>query len=663
MAEADTIPAVAAQESQPDPAMQDVAVLVQWRDAAEEASLDARKEAERDRDYYDNKQLTAAEIQTLKKRGQPIVIKNRIKRKIDFLSGLEKRQRANPKAIPRTPVEEQGAFAATDSISYVIDDQNYAAKRSQAWRNMLLEGAGGFSVAVEMKDYGPCVTVTRTPWDRMFFDPHSAEADFSDAMYLGIDVWMDETDAKTKYADVPDLDDILSATYRTEASQTDTYDDKPKSGVWADRSRKRIRITQMYFRPQGVWHYAEFTKGGLLKGGISPYQDEDGEPECEFLFQSAYVDRDNNRYGAVREMIGPQDEVNKRSSKALHLFTMRQIRIDPRAGLDANKTRKEVARADGVVEAAKDEFEILTTDNMAAGHFQLLQEAKADLEVQGPNADLQGDNKKSPSGKAIQLNQTGGLIELGDIMDGLRHLDVRVFRAVWNRIRQFWTEEKWIRVTDDERNIRFVGMNLSPESRVQLMSQYPEGLPPNLKALNQPISELDVDITIDAVTDSIEPQREQFQGMIELVQAGVQLPPQMLLESFPNLRNREKIMQMMEEQAQKPDPEQAKMQAEMQMKQMEAQSKLQMDQAELQRKREEGALEAQRKERELQMDLFFGQQQHQQKMIQSDQEHRQKMQQEREKAELQQAVLAQRADAQADAMKQKAKANGSRPAQ
>lgn len=591
MVESDTLPPSKAQAG-----MEEVETLVQWRDAAEEATMDARGLAEKDRDYYDNKQLTASEMATLKKRGQPVVIKNRIKRKVDFLCGLEKRQRGNPKAMPRTPVEEQGAFAATDGIKYVLDDQDYAAKRSQAWRNKIVEGSAGFSVGVELKQYGPCITITRCAWDRLFYDPHSSEADFSDAMYLGVDTWMDETDAREQYKENPNLEEILSASYQSAPKQGDTYDDKPKAGVWADRRRKRIRISKMYFRPHGAWYYAEFTKGGLLKGGISPYLNEDSEPDCEFIFQSAYVDRDNNRYGVVREMIGPQDEVNKRSSKALHLFTMRQARIDPRAGLDPQKLQKSLARPDGVVEAAKDEFEILPTGDMATGHFQLLQEAKLEIDLMGANSALLGEQGGAPSGKAIQLNQTGGLIEMGDLMDGLRHLDRRVFRAVWNRIRQFWNEEKWIRVTDDERNTRFVGLNVAQETLGRLHVQFPNGLPPNYQIMQRPVSELDVDIVVDAVPDSIMPEQEQFQGMVELLKAGVQLPPQLLVESIPNLRNRDKIVEMMEQQAQQPNPEVAKAQAELELKSRE----MEMDAANQQQK---ASLDAQIAQEKAQQDM------------------------------------------------------------
>ena len=46
----------------------------------------------------------------------------------------------------------------------------------------------------------------------------------------------------------------------------------------------------------------------------------------------------------------------------------------------------------------------------------------------------QGSN--AASGRAIVASQQGGMIQIGDLMDNLRHLDRRVFRAMWNRIRQ-----------------------------------------------------------------------------------------------------------------------------------------------------------------------------------------------------------------------------------
>src|SRR5690606_25854248 len=98
------------------------------------------------------------------------------------------------------------------------------------------------------------------------------------------------------------------------------------------------------------WYFAEFTKGGILKAGPSPYVNDKGESDCELLFQSAYVDRDNNRYGLVREFISLQDAINKRNSKALHQLNTSQIVFAKGAVPDIERARREAARPDGAIE-------------------------------------------------------------------------------------------------------------------------------------------------------------------------------------------------------------------------------------------------------------------------------------------------------------------------
>ncbi len=543
---------------------------------AEEATQTSRKDAERDRDYYDNKQLTAAEKDVLRKRGQPEVIINRIKRKVDFLVGLEKQQRVNPKALPRTPSHDDDADGATQALIYVADEENYDSKRSQVWRNMLVEGAGGMAVRVEPSKYNnqqamattamtPTVSydvkLVRIAWDRMFADPHSSEPDFSDAAYKGVVVWMDFDDAVAKY---PDGKDALDTTMASGGSLSDTYDDKPKWRLWADKKRKRVRIVQMWLKRDDEWYFAEFTKGGILKAGPSPYKTDKGESDCELIFQSAYVNRENERYGVVREMISPQDEINKRRSKSLHLLNTAQIVTEEGMFTDIEKLRKEAVRPDGVIvlpPGGSEKFRFETRTDLAAAQMQLLQEAKNEIDLMGPNAAMQGDQPDSTaSGKAIIASQQGGMIEMGDLLDGLRHFDVRVFRAIWCRIRQYWDGPKWVRVTDDERNLKWVGVNVPREQIQQFQQQNPQ-MAQQIKASVSNVAELDCDITIDDAPDSVTPALEQWQALVELkkVDANGELPFRVLIEAAPNLKNKTKILEMMD-QTHQPDPmqEQAK---------------------------------------------------------------------------------------------------------
>lgn len=593
-----------------------LAKLRTWFENAEDASADARAAAEQARDYYDGEQLTEEEIATLKARGQPVMVANRIKPKINYLRGFEKKARMDPKAYPRNPGDEDAAQAATDSLRYVCDAEVFDQTSSLVWDNQLIEGFGGADVIVEDDgDRGPRIRIVHYRWDRLFYDPHSCAADFSDAKFLGGVIWADEDDIEAQWPDA-DPDAIKGAyEYASDASGK-TFDDKPRAATWADYKRKRLRVIQMHWSRGREWWMATFTAGGFLsKPEKSPYLDERGVPECSLIMQSGYVDRNNNRYGAVKDMIGPQDEINKRRSKALHLLTMRQVVADQGAVQDVDSARAELAKPDGYIEKAPgSQFEVQQTSDLAAGQFQLLQESKLELDASGPNATMQGRQGGSASGRAIALSQQGGAIEVdGALMDQHRAWKHRIYRAIWNRIKQYWTEEKWIRVTENDRNVKFIGLNrpmtyadamenLPPDQQQMAMQQMQmRGIRPDQPVIGQDgrpvlmnnVGELDVDIVLDESPDVATLQIEQFQKLGELFPVIAQAVPQLVLPltemlvETSSMRNKDRLLEKIEELQQpqegppQPDPAMMKVQADAQAQQAQQQLDQQKASAEL----------------------------------------------------------------------------------
>ncbi|MFC4728806.1 hypothetical protein [Coralloluteibacterium thermophilus] len=582
-----------------------------------------RAAAERDRDYYDGRQITAEEEEVLRKRKQPVVIYNRIKPKINSLLGFERRQRTDPKAFPRTPQHDKDAEAVTDALRFVCDQNQWQKLRSDVAEDMFIEGIGACTVTVAQKADGQFdVKLTRVPWDRFYRDPHSRARDFSDANFLGVVLWMDEKDALALY---PGKEDVIKSAYTTGETDGNTYDDRPKLN-WSDDKRKRIRVLQHRWREDGKWMTATLCRGGYLRDPQpSPYLDEDGAPACDLLAVSAYVTRENERYGEVRNMISAQDEINKRRSKALHRLSVNQFIYERGAVADVAATKRALAEPDGAIEVTPDmRFELRDNATLAQmqGELQMLQEAKAEIDASGVNPALQGD-VQAPSGRAVEALQIAGLQEHATAFDSLRDWSWRVYRAIWCRIRQYWTEERWIRVTDNENNLRWVGLNrqaTQAELVIEQARQQGRELTDEQIAMLQAdprfqevvtqndLAELDVDIIVEDGPDSVTIQSEQFEQLVELKKADPSAIPTAMVIEASSLRNKDQILEHLESggiplqvQQQMQEMQQALQEAQQQVQQAEqkaqsAQGEQQIKAAELDLRRMELQIEAQKLE-------------------------------------------------------------------
>jgi len=422
----------------------------------------ARLQSEQCRDYKDHKQWTDDEVSKLEARGQAPIVNNRIAPKVKFMVGEQQRRRRKPKAYPRTPEHEETADAITDALRYVCDNNGFKHTSSSVFENEIVEGYGGVIIEPEVNSKGEVeIRQTYISWDRYYFDPHSRKKDFSDKKYDGIVLWMDESDVKALVSDEKSVDiDVLFST-ASDRTEDETFADRP---LWIDKRRRRLKVCQHYFMHDDVWHVAFFTDGMfLIEPKPSPSEDENGEPDNPIEAQTAFMDRDNNRYSEVKAYIHIQDEINHRHSKYLHTMSVRQTFSVGEVVKDVQKLKNELAKPNGHVEfeygELGKEFGILPTGDMAQGQFNLLQEAKANIDAISVNAALEGRGPASQSGRALIAKQQGGLTELGPLYDQHKSWELRVYRKTWNAIHQYWDKQKWIRVTDDEKDLRWVGLN------------------------------------------------------------------------------------------------------------------------------------------------------------------------------------------------------------
>lgn len=518
----------------PRPVAVDVPDLTDLRkrfDEARDLTADARKKQAKDRDYYDGpKQLDSDVRATLRMRGQPAIYTNRVRPAIDGILGVLEAGRVDPRAYPRNPTDEDAADVATKTLRYIADVAGFAQTKLDCAEDFFIEGPCAAIIECD----GEQISINQIRWSEFFYDPRSRRHDFKDARYLGFAQWLHSDYVRSVYPEAATrLGDLMSVS-GNETLFEETWGDKPEAaGRWVDRKTSRVLVVSLFYEKGGQWFRCVYTGAGVLEHDSTGYVDDKGRSLCPIEAESCYIDRDNMRYGRVRDMIPIQDEINARRSRLLHLANSRQLqeRELGAAQVDADTARAEASRSDGVIPSG---WQLVPVSDLAAGQQLLLQESKNEIERMGPTPAVLGRQEgANQSGRARLVKQQAGMTELARPMGRFSDWENRCYRQMWWRAQQFWTAPMWIRVTDETQAPEFIQIN-EPVMGTGIVPMMVNGQPftdPNGQPVmtqgqvqvgsKNRITEMDMDIIIDTVPDTANLQQEVFADMLEVVRSGV----------------------------------------------------------------------------------------------------------------------------------------------
>lgn len=623
----------------------------------------------RDDDYYHHIQWTKEESDTLKERGQPIVTSNRIMPKVNYTVGVRQRYEMTPRGYPRTPMHEDDAEAWSDIARYLVDATKFRDVEDLANQDIVRVGYGGYLlglreteqsvpiasgaelmpggvIAAELEEVRTQqeVTATHVNWDDLAWDVRSRRLDFEDGIWRGILKWRDLMDV---LADYGDAEHVIRSTQRGASDIANELPFADRPDHWYNGKDHRIQVAELYYRDRSDsargwdWYVCHMTGGGfLVEPRMVSFVDEDSLTWCPLVMDSAYRNRHGERYGIVRGWISPQDEINHRKSRFLYEITGKGFWYESRALASPQEALQELQKASPALELndgamsdpnAGPAFGFIDKGQNSEGQMRLLSEAQAELEAVGPKP--AATDRGQVSGPAITLQQEAGVMEMGPVFRRLSQLRERGIHGLWYLARQFWPEERYLRVLDEKapKGYRFLPVNkrMTRGQRMQeLMQKGLEGpkavtaamgaagamqmaqivqqlgaqmdaqaqgmggQQPNPQQIEQmalqmlmqsplaqqpftqnDIAKMKVDIVLDEVPHHAVAAQEQLMEMMRLAREGVvQFPPQMFIKES-NLRNKEEYLAQLE---QKPDP------AAVQAQQLQMQLQMQTMQAQLQ---------------------------------------------------------------------------------
>jgi hypothetical protein len=497
--------------------------------------------------FYHGHHWTEEQISVLRRRKQPPFYWNEIRKKVDSYIGIEQRLRRDPKAYPVTPQHDVDATAITAALRSIDDETNAKLVFSEAGRDFFVRGIGVVWNGVYRTPKGGYKHCKRRVRGRNFiYDPKSTEWDFADAKFMGEYTIMDLEDAEDLFMQLGREDSAKRVRGLIHYSSGDSPDiglDWSSLGEgWWSRERQTVKLVHLYYRYRNQWRCAYFCGNVKLYDQPSVYQDEDGYSVQPFDAASAYVDSDGTRYGVVRDLIPIQEVINQRYSKLTHMLSTRQLIFGKGAVPDINKARQELHKPDGVIEvnaaesAIDNVFQVKTQDAEIAGNVQLFSQALGMMQNYGPNSALLGkEDSGQQSGRAILARQNAGMTEMSPVFDRHREFKLAAYRRDWDICKQFWTTEKWIRVMDDERGVKFAAFN----------RQIVDPQTGQIIGVENDIAAMDVDIILEEGPDVIVMQEELLQVLSNV--AGASPAMQKILITLSGVPNKDYLLEMIDQ--------------------------------------------------------------------------------------------------------------------
>jgi len=490
--------------------------LLDWRTTEKERSQAGRDEMSTDADFRDGLQWSAADAKVLRDRGQEPVSFNRILPHIEWLLGTERRTRTDYKILPRTKDDVDGAQAQSDVLKYVDDVNKSRFHRSRAFDDAVTVGVGWIEDSINPDPTAEPLTCRYESWRNVWHDSASNELDMADARYIFRERWVDLDVSISMYPDKAAHLKLVAEGYDPEKERDEQFYLGQKLGDWEPYTgrtwngfvyqtsgtmlrygnRQRVRLIEFQYRaPCSVtlcvgehngqefddtntahtsaaaigntrlWktsklrmHYAMMTERGMLGHGRSPYKHDGFSLTPIWCYRRA---RDNQPYGATRNLRGIQEDVNKRFARSLYRVSSQQVVVDDDATDDWTELIEQVRDPNGIVRVKRGaKLEYRTDFNMAEGDLKLMaQELALFQESGGLTNENMGRETNAVSGRAVLARQTQGSIITERIFDNLRMAVQASGEKKLSLVRQFMTEARVMRLTDARGNAEWLYLN------------------------------------------------------------------------------------------------------------------------------------------------------------------------------------------------------------
>ena len=588
--------------------------------------------------FYQGEQWDQTDVSMLDAEGRPALTINTILPTINTVLGEQSTRRADIQFKPRRGGDEEVAHTLNKLYMQIADNNKLDWVEQQVFSDgLIMDGRGYFDVRMDFSDHveGEIRITAKDPLD-ILIDPDAKEYDPKTWNEIFETKWMtlDEIEEmygakkaeelqfiaengnsfgrdsveyeETRYGDTESTDDYLGAA---------AYDEDEYRNVKAlrviERQHKRVTRIQCLVDPETgdqrpvpeAWNERK-AKTFAKKYGltlISKIQKkvrwtvtcdkvvlhDDWSPYAGFTIVPyfAYFRR-GRPFGMVRNLLSPQEQLNKISSQELHIVNTTansgwMVESGSLVGMTPDDLEEHGAETGLVIEYARgtNPPAKIQANTIPTGLDRIGQKAAANIQaISGINESMLGTDSAEVSGIAIRAKQNRGAIMIQVPLDNLRKTRHYLAEKILELVQTFYTEQRVIQVTNESDPLK-------PREPIVINEMTPEG-----RIINDlTLGEYDVVVATAPARDSFD--EVQFAEALNLRQVGVAIPDDAIIEYSHLAKKGElaKRIRMMTGIEKTPEQMEAAMMVQ-QMQMQEAQLELAKLEAEVQRTSSEAAV-------------------------------------------------------------------------
>ena len=525
--------------------------------------------------YYRGEQWDEFDMQQLDDQGRPALTINTILPTINAVLAEQSTKKADIQFKPRGGGNQEIADVLTKVYAYISDTNKLDWIESQVFSDGLIQDRGYFDVRVDFDEHvnGEIKIEAKDPLD-ILIDPDAKHYDPRTWNEIFESKWMSIDEIEETYGqDKADKLRVLAETGTTLGADSMEYEEErygdtdehnygqqyPGDPENARMLRSIRVIERQYYKLDDCMYYVDPVTGDkrkipnawgkkkrekfaddygldiitkkmrrvrwtvtadtvVLFDDYSPYDHFTIVPYFPYF-------RRGKPFGMVRNLLSPQEQLNKITSQELHIVNTTAnsgwiVESGSLSGMTADDLEEHGAETGLVLEYNRGSTPPgkIPPNQIPTGLDRLGQKAARNIkEISGITDAMLGMDSPEVSGVAIQAKQGRGSLLLQVPLDNLAKTRQYLAEKILRMIQTYYTEERIVQITDESDPYK-------PRQQLRINQMTPEGAVLN----DLTVGDYDVIVGTAPARDNFDEM--QFAEAIELRNVGVPIPNDMIVE-------------------------------------------------------------------------------------------------------------------------------------